>query len=128
MSKEQHPLNFFFDKIYCINLAERPDKRVKMEKRLAELGIEVEWYTAVKYGFAPKIVPPITNSKVGMFNKAQPHEFGAAMSHYTVIKKAFLQINNIKQSRWAYSTIYILITSKTNCNTSRKRQHCIPYR
>jgi GR25 family glycosyltransferase involved in LPS biosynthesis len=96
MSKKEgiHPLNFYFDKIYCINLAERPDKREKMEKRLYDLGIDVEWFTAVKYDFAPKIVAPIVDSKNGMFNKAQPYEFGAAMSHYTVIKKAYLEGHN----------------------------------
>lgn len=88
---DKHPLNRFFDKIYCINLAERPDKREKMQKKFDKLGIEVEWFTAVKYDFAPRIVPAMINAGVAKFNPAMPYEFGAAMSHYTVIKKAFLE-------------------------------------
>ena len=86
-----HPLNEFFDKVYCINLAERPDKREKMQERLDKLGIEVEWFTAVKYDFAPKVTPAIINAGVGKFNPNQPYEIGAALSHYTVVKKAYLE-------------------------------------
>lgn len=84
-------INQYFDKIYCINLAERPDKKKKMEERFDKLGIEVEWFTAVTYGFAGKIVPALVKSKVSHFNTKQPNEFGAALSHYTVIKKALLE-------------------------------------
>lgn len=84
-----HILNDWFDKVYCINLAERPDKRQKMEARFQKLGIEVEWFTAVTYGFANRIVPPLVDHKVCHFNKQHPNEFGAALSHYTVIKKHY---------------------------------------
>lgn len=89
--EKKHPLNHFFDKVYCISLAERPDKREKMEKKFAKLGIEVEWFTPVEYGFNKIISPAITNAGVGKFNPAQPNEIGAALSHYTVIKKAYLE-------------------------------------
>lgn len=86
-----HPLNNFFDRVYCINLAERSDKKKKMQKKFDKLGIEVEWYTAVKYNFIPKIVPTIIKEKVGYFNSNQIYEFGAALSHYSVIKKALIE-------------------------------------
>ncbi len=84
-------LNKEFDKVVCINLSERKDKREKMEKKFEELGIEVEWYTAVQYGFIPKIIDPIVDSRAGHFNKTQPYEIGAAISHYHVIKQALLE-------------------------------------
>ena len=37
-----HRLNKEFDKIVCINLAERKDKREDMQKKFDNLGIEVE--------------------------------------------------------------------------------------
>jgi len=86
-----HPLNKFFDKVYCINLAERPDKRIKMQEKFDKLGIEVEWFTAVKYDFAPQLASLITKNNIGRFNPTQPYEFGAALSHYTVIKKAYTE-------------------------------------
>ena len=51
-----HRLNKEFDSIICINLAERPDKREKMQKKFEDLEIEVDWFTAVQYGFIPKIL------------------------------------------------------------------------
>lgn len=83
-----HLLNKEFDKIVCINLAERPDKREKLQKKFDELGIEVEWFTSVKYGFANIIAE--ANSPNKKFNISQPNEVGCAISHYTVIKKALL--------------------------------------
>lgn len=86
-----HPLNEWFDKVYCINLAERPDKREIMERKFDKLGIEVEWFTAVKYDFAPRIVPALVEKNVSHFNVQHPYEIGAALSHYTVLKKALLE-------------------------------------
>lgn len=84
-------LNRDFDKVVCISLAERKDKRDAMQKKFDNLGIEVEWFTAVKYDFIPKIVNPIVDSRAGHFNKNQPYEIGAALSHYHVIKQARLE-------------------------------------
>lgn len=84
-------LNQEFDKVVCINLAERSDKREKMERKFEELDIQVEWFTAVQYGFIPKIINPIVDSQAGKFNKSQPYEIGAALSHYHVIKQALLE-------------------------------------
>ena len=86
-----HRINKEFDKIVCITLAERRDKRNKIQVKFDKLGIEVEWYTAVQYGFVPNLVPVINQSGKGKFNPQQPYEFGAALSHYHVIKQALLE-------------------------------------
>lgn len=84
-------LNREFDKVVCINLAERKDKRDNMQKKFDKHGIEVKWFTSVQYGFIPKIVEPIIKSRVGHFNISQPYEIGASLSHYHVIKQALLE-------------------------------------
>lgn len=86
-----HLLNKEFNKVVCINLAERKDKKLIIEKKFSELGIDVEWYTSVQFGFIPKIINPIVNSKVGHFNLQQPYEIGAAIAHYHVIKQALIE-------------------------------------
>jgi GR25 family glycosyltransferase involved in LPS biosynthesis len=84
-----HRLNKEFNSVVTINLLNRRDKRDAMQKKLDDLGIETEWFTAVQYGFAQRIVPAMVNAGVAHFNKEYPNEFGAAMSHYTVIKTAY---------------------------------------
>lgn len=87
-----HILNQYFDKIVCINLLERKDKKEFIEQRFNKLGIEVEWYHPIKYEFIPNIVEGIVSSKKAHFNyKEQPYEVGAALSHYHVIKTALLE-------------------------------------
>lgn len=87
-----HIINKEFDKVVCINLKSRPDKKENMQNKFDKLGIEVEWFNAIQYGFAKEIVETLTNknsiTNFSRFNKAQPNEFGAAISHYTVIKTA----------------------------------------
>lgn len=83
-----HLLNREFDKVVCINLAERSDKREIMSKKFDDLGIEIQWFTAVKYDFLQKLVDPIADSQFAHFNKNQPFEIGASLSHYHVIKQA----------------------------------------
>jgi len=90
-----HRINKEFDKVVCINLLNRPDKRENMQKKFDDLGIEVEWFSAIPYGFAKQITNnlPLQNRGQGFprFNKKTPNEFGAALSHYTVIKTALLE-------------------------------------
>jgi len=87
-----HIINTYFDKVVCINLLERPDKKKFIQERFDKLGIQVEWFHPVKYDFIPNIAKSITDSGKGHFNyKEQPYEIGAALSHYHVIKTAFLQ-------------------------------------
>ena len=86
-------INEYCDKVVCINLQNRPDKKEFMKTRFDHLAIDVEWFHPVQYGFADKIVNALYQSKSrsGHFNTSQPNEFGAAMSHYTVIKTALQQ-------------------------------------
>lgn len=89
-------INNEFDKIVCINLVNRPDKRKEIQKRFDKLGIKVEWYTAVKYGFSQNATTAFNTSGLGKFNAQQPNEFGCALSHYSVIKQALEEgCNNI---------------------------------
>lgn len=84
-------LNEYFDKIVCITLKERTDKKEKIQARFEKFKVDVEWFEAVQYGFIPNIIEPIVSSKKGHFNKNQPYEIGAALSHYHVIKQALLE-------------------------------------
>ncbi len=88
-----HLLNEKFDKVVCINLLRRTDKKDYMQEKFDKLGIEVEWFHAVPYGFAKDIVESLkpTEKDYPRFNTKHPNEFGAAISHYTVIKTALLQ-------------------------------------
>jgi len=88
-----HKLNEYFDKVVCVNLLSRPDKKEHMQEKFDKLGIEVEWFHAVEYGFAEEIVKSLKPSVQDFprFNTHTPNEFGAAMSHYTVIKTALVQ-------------------------------------
>jgi len=85
--------NSHFDKVVCVNLVNRPDKKEQMIKRFKQYGINVEWFNAVEYGFAREIVTSLNPNFSGFprFNTKHPNEFGAAMSHYTVIKTALEQ-------------------------------------
>jgi GR25 family glycosyltransferase involved in LPS biosynthesis len=86
-------MNKYFDKIVCINLLSRKDKKEHMQEKFNKLGINVEWFHAVEYGFAKEIVESLKPSVADYvrFSPATPNEFGAAMSHYTVIKTAYEQ-------------------------------------
>lgn len=81
-------INENFDKVVCINLVNRKDKRNITHEKFDKLGISVEWYTAVQYGFLPRVVKAINDANVGEFNTNQPNEMGCALSHYSVIKQA----------------------------------------
>ena len=83
-------INEEFDKVVCVNLVNRPDKMANMKAKFDSLGIFVDWFQAVQYGFAREVVESLKPSvnDFPRFNTKHPNEFGAAMSHYTVIKTA----------------------------------------
>jgi len=89
-------LNEKYEKIVCINLKERPDKKQFMEERFAKYNIDVEWYHPVILGYSKHFVDTYTerfnNPKEGkiLFNQRFPNEFGTMHSHYYVIKSALL--------------------------------------
>jgi len=84
-------LNQYFDKVVCISLLEREDKKEFMHQKFNNLNIEVEWYRPVIHEYNKKIINQLSNTNVSHFNLSQPQEIGAADSHYTVIKTALLQ-------------------------------------
>ncbi len=84
-------LNQKYDKVVCINLVNRKDKKEFMQERFNKLGIEVEWFHPVIYGFNG-----IINKALGTFNQSNPNEVGPLLSHYHVIKTALEEgINNL---------------------------------
>lgn len=83
--KYPHPLNKFFDKIYCINLIESPERRRVSQEIFDHFGIEVEWYSTTKFPFLTKLQnTPLSNG-----------EIGCSLSHYSIIKHA--KIKNYKK-------------------------------
>lgn len=96
-------LNEKYDRIVCINLKERPEKKEFIEKRLNKYNISYEFYHPVILGYSKHFV----NAYVGMYNTAKrlhvpvfnkqfPNEFGTLHSHYYVIKSALLDgIHNL---------------------------------
>ena len=90
----EYRLNNIFDKVVCLNLLERPDKKEFMQTQFDKFGINVNWFTAVKYGFSNIINQLVTSSKIGYFNINQPNEVGCSISFYTIIKKTLLEGNN----------------------------------
>ncbi|MEG1142329.1 MAG: glycosyltransferase family 25 protein [Clostridia bacterium] len=83
-------INKYYDKVVCINLLNRKDKKKHMENQFQKLNIKVDFFTAVTYGFENIITELITKNNKGFFNyNVCKHEFGCTMSHYTVIKTAY---------------------------------------
>ncbi|MEG1142328.1 MAG: glycosyltransferase family 25 protein [Clostridia bacterium] len=85
----KHFLNQYFDKIYCINLITRPDRKKFAQKQFKELGLKVEFYEAFPYDFSSKIIDTLNKEKIWYFNK--PNEFGCFMSHYNILKKSYIK-------------------------------------
>lgn len=80
-----HPLNQKFDKIYCINLLSRPDRREKFRKRMLELGIDFEFFDTITYGFNRSFLQ--LHKQYG-HDFVYPGELGCCYSHYSIIKLA----------------------------------------
>jgi len=83
-----HLINNIFDRVVCINLVNRKDKKKITQEKFDNLGIDVEWYKAIQYGFLPNIISSLAETKTSSFNIHQPYEIGCALSHYSVIKQA----------------------------------------
>ncbi len=84
-------INSIFDKVVCVNLVDANNKKADMIRRFKEQQIDAEFYTATKFGFANRIVTALNHTKLGRFNEGMVNEFGATISHYSVIKTAFEQ-------------------------------------
>lgn len=81
-----HPLNIFFEKIYIINLVNRPDRKTKIQERLNKLGIVAEFYTAVEYPWSNQLLMYMANS--GNIRFQNSGEFSCMASHYACIYNA----------------------------------------
>lgn len=79
-----------FDKIFCLNLAERPDRREFMENQFKNLGIldQITWHTAVKHPNGSLIAAAHRNSNRGYLKTE--NEYSCSREHYTMIKSSYL--------------------------------------
>ena len=86
-------INDLYDRIVLINLVERPDKLEHAKKQLEFANItNYDIYSAVKFDWSGAISMLMTLNKCGQFNyNTNPNEFSCALSHYNVIKKAYLE-------------------------------------
>lgn len=69
-------LNEYFDKVYCINLIRRPDRRQKCEEQFNRINLDVEFFSAI--------------DKVNITNNSNitDGQLACLSSHYNVIKRA----------------------------------------
>jgi len=58
-------LNSYFDKIYCINLERRPDRRIKAENHFKSLGIEVDFFNAIDGNSLSNIPRGLNKGEIG---------------------------------------------------------------
>lgn len=84
----KHILNDVFEKIYCINLIDRKDRKDLVNKSFNKIGLDVEFYDAIRYGFGTTCSNLIRNNSKGYFNLESNSEFGCFMSHYSILKNA----------------------------------------
>jgi len=88
-------INEKYDRVVCINLKERPDKKEFIQKQLDKHDISFEFFHPVILGYSQKFIELYTDKyNPGQwpifFNKQFPNEFGTLHSHYYIIKSALL--------------------------------------
>lgn len=71
-----------FDKIYCINFLESPERRAFMKMQFDALGLDVTFFNAINF---KRILEKPYGSSIKDFPV-----FGCAISHYSIIKEAQL--------------------------------------
>lgn len=69
-------LNEYFDKIFCINLDRRPDRKAKCIEQFNNLNMEVEFFSA------------IDKEKIENNTRITTGQLACLSSHYNVIRKA----------------------------------------
>ena len=70
-------LNEYFDKIYCINLDRRPDRKQKCNEQFERIELDVEFFSAID---KEKILENRSNITTG--------QLACLSSHYNIIRKA----------------------------------------
>jgi GR25 family glycosyltransferase involved in LPS biosynthesis len=69
-------VNEYFDKVYCLNLDRRPDRKAKCVEIFDKLGIEVEFFSA------------IDKEKIENTSRITTGQLACLSSHYNIIRKA----------------------------------------
>lgn len=81
-----------FDKVFCLNLCERTDRKEFMEDQFRKLGIldQITWHEAVKHplGDGNIISRALGMSQIGWLNNDD--EYNCAREHYTIVKSSYL--------------------------------------
>lgn len=80
-----------FDKIFCLNLCERSDRRDYMERQFQQLGIsdQITWFEVVKHPHTDFIAKKLREEKIGGVNNGGA--FNCTREHYTMIKSSYLK-------------------------------------
>lgn len=82
-------LTDYFDRVVCLNLAERKDRKNFVQNQFKQMGLTgIVWHEAVIHPYADMIVQAFNSSKKGAFTK--PNEFNCAREHYEIVKQAYL--------------------------------------
>lgn len=90
-------INKKYEKVICINLKERADKKEFIQKRFDKFSIKAEFYHPVILNYSRHFIDLYADKyndyskNIVLFNKHFPNEFGTLHSHYYVIKTALLE-------------------------------------
>lgn len=80
-----------FDRIVCLNLSDRKDRRNAAAFQLAGTGIlnlpSFKWHFAVKYPFSDLIASKFNETQKGRFRFG--NEFNCAREHFAIVKEAY---------------------------------------
>lgn len=68
------------DKVFCINLARRPERKYEAQVEIDKLGISVEWYDAIDSSLMS-----LTSS-----NNLKPGMVGCYLSHYFILQHCLM--------------------------------------
>ena len=83
-----HPINNFFDHVFCINLVESKERRQSATDRFTKLGIDVEFFNATRYGFNKYMFNMFNNNKYNGHDFGNANEVNCSISHYSCIRIA----------------------------------------
>lgn len=80
-----------FDKVFCLNLCERQDRRDYMEKQFKALSIsdQITWFEVVKHPHTDFIASALRDGNLGGTNNGGA--FNCTREHYTMIKSSYLK-------------------------------------
>lgn len=85
---EQHILNKYFDKIFCIVRSDEPDNAEAMRFRFEKLGIKVEYWYGTPLPFYELLKNGLNSLNNKFIKCASKGHIGATLSHLSIIKYA----------------------------------------